>query len=212
MLHWSKSKNSTNPRWPPDAILNYKKAFIENDRESSVLDSRHLQATFLKNISFLDFFPFQSLMLVDYMIQRMYRQLEIRHRREEIVPWQMTGILLASRFWFSFLNCTNGMLDMWECCDIITVATSRAGCHVWHQLPCCVLLCDFCIKVYTVVCICHSISFLCKWYVVLCRLYLLIRACFPFVDQWITYSLVYIMICRLCGIEPLFTAMIIFDN
>ena len=42
----------TNPRWPPDAILNYKKGFIENDRESSVLDSRHLQATFLKKSAF----------------------------------------------------------------------------------------------------------------------------------------------------------------
>ena len=56
VLHWSKSMNSTNPRWPPDAILNYKKAFIENDRESSVLDSLHLQANFLKKISFLEFF------------------------------------------------------------------------------------------------------------------------------------------------------------
>ena len=37
VLHWSKSRNST------------KKAFIKNDRESSVLDSKHLQATFLKN-------------------------------------------------------------------------------------------------------------------------------------------------------------------
>ena len=56
VLDWSKSRNSTNPRWPPDAILNYKKAFIENDRESSDLDSRHLQATFLKKISFLELF------------------------------------------------------------------------------------------------------------------------------------------------------------
>ena len=56
MLHWSKSRNSTNSRWPPDAILNYKKAFTENDRESSVLGYGHLQATFLKKISFLEFF------------------------------------------------------------------------------------------------------------------------------------------------------------
>ena len=40
--------------WSPDAILNYKKAFIENDSDSSVLNSRHLQATFLKKISFLE--------------------------------------------------------------------------------------------------------------------------------------------------------------
>ena len=53
VLHCSKLvRDSTIPRWPPDAILNYKKAFIENDRESSVLDSRHLQATFLKKSAF----------------------------------------------------------------------------------------------------------------------------------------------------------------
>ena len=56
VLHWSKSINSTNPRWPPNVILNYKKAFVENDRESSVLDSRHLQATFLKKSAFYNFF------------------------------------------------------------------------------------------------------------------------------------------------------------
>ena len=56
VLHWSKSRNSTNPRWPPDAIFDYKNAYIENDGESSVLDSRHLQATFLKKITFLEFF------------------------------------------------------------------------------------------------------------------------------------------------------------
>ena len=71
MLHWSKSGNSTNPRWPPDAILHYKKAFIENDRESSVLDSRHLQATFLKNQLSRIFFHFKAifdLMLLGYLI------------------------------------------------------------------------------------------------------------------------------------------------
>ena len=60
MLDWSKSRNSTNPGWPPDAILNYKKAFIENDRKSSVLDPRHLQATFMKKSAFYNFFPFQA--------------------------------------------------------------------------------------------------------------------------------------------------------
>ena len=67
-LHWSKSRNSTNLRWPPDAILNCKKAYPENDRESSGLDSRHLQATFLKKSQLSRFFfPFQSLMLQDYI-------------------------------------------------------------------------------------------------------------------------------------------------
>ena len=52
MLHWSKFRNSINPRLPPDAILDYKKAYTEYDRESSVLDSRHLEATFLKKSAF----------------------------------------------------------------------------------------------------------------------------------------------------------------
>ena len=58
--HWPQSRNSTNPIWLPDAILNYKKAFTENDRESLVLDYMHLQATFLKKSAFYNFFPFQA--------------------------------------------------------------------------------------------------------------------------------------------------------
>ena len=61
VLHWSKSRNATNPRWPPDAILDYKKAYTQNDRESSVLDSMHFQATFLKkNPTFWNFAHFCS--------------------------------------------------------------------------------------------------------------------------------------------------------
>ena len=32
VLHWSKSRNYTNPRRPLDAILNYKNSYTENHR------------------------------------------------------------------------------------------------------------------------------------------------------------------------------------
>ena len=38
------------------AILNYRKAYTENDRESSDLEFRHLQATFIKKSAFKNFF------------------------------------------------------------------------------------------------------------------------------------------------------------
>ena len=55
-IYWT---NSTNPRWPTDAILNYKKNYTENDWESWGMDAKHLQATFLKKNQLLRFFSFE---------------------------------------------------------------------------------------------------------------------------------------------------------
>ena len=67
VLHWSRLRTSTNPRWPPDAILDYPIAYPENDRESLVLDSKYLQATFLKKNQLSTIFFHFKVMLLDYV-------------------------------------------------------------------------------------------------------------------------------------------------
>ena len=48
-------------RWPPAAILNFENANKETVRDSSDIDSRHIELTFLKFSSFYIFVPFKHI-------------------------------------------------------------------------------------------------------------------------------------------------------
>ena len=96
VLHWSISRNATNPRWPPDAILDYKKAYTQNDRESSVLDSMHFQATFLKKKQLSGTFPISSpfLLLCSWANNEIYS--------EQKIPWVRRWMNENQDIWFMF--------------------------------------------------------------------------------------------------------------
>ena len=53
-------------KWPSTAILIFEKASMETTTDSSNFDSGHIQVAFLKFSAFYLFFPFKTLMLLDY--------------------------------------------------------------------------------------------------------------------------------------------------